>query len=314
MNEMLKTSEVKKEFIIETLKGPNDSEISYCPEIGGIITSIKFEDIEILRKDPKNFEGGKTRGGIQIMFPNAGPLDKPLEGLTEILEQHGFARSSQWEDDKTSPSELIEVLKGEKTDSAHVKPSDKNFNAYPYEYVLKMISKFRDDGSLLLIQEVKNNSKVDMPISMGMHPYFRIPKGKKDKAEIDFGGDQEINKRIKDDYNNWSNDKAMIVENPKCRNNKEGEDNVLKIKIKIPETGTIEMDVFEEYESIWIWSKEREENDDDDFICIEPVMRKPKGLTSERRGIVKPGEAFQGRVGLNFEKEPSSEIDANNQS
>lgn len=304
MKEIFKTNEIKKEAKIETLKGPKESEISYCPEIGGTITSIKVRGIEILRRDPNDLKGEKKRGGIPIMFPNGGPLDNVLPGATEKLEQHGFVSRSELSVDETNEDEnkLIEKFEGTKSAS------------YPYEkYLLRIISEIEEDGSVLLTEEVQNNSDKEMPISMGLHPYFRVPKGRKNEAEIDFG-DDALNREIKKNSKSWMNGEAMIIDNPKLKSENTDEDKTLKIKIRIPEVGTIAMDVFEEYESIWIWSKESEKGDEDDFICVEPVMRKPRGLTSERPGIVKPHDTFRGSVKFGLEKEPSSEGDMNNQS
>ncbi len=238
------------------------------------------------------------------MFPNGGPIDDLLDGATEKLEQHGFIGKSKLKIDENNEEEnkLIEEFEGNKSAS------------YPYEkYLLRIITEIEENGSVLLTEEVQNRSDKEMPISMGLHPYFRVPKGRKNEVEIDFGDDAlnaEIEKKKSGDKG-WLAGEAMIVENPKLKSENE-KDKILKIKIKIPEVGIIAMDIFKEYESIWIWSKESEKEDEDDFICVEPVMRKPGGLTSERPGIVNPHETFQGRVRLNLETKPSSEGDMNN--
>jgi len=81
---------------IETIKLFN-GEVSYSPERGGIITSIKIGDKEILYMDESTFndKGANVKGGIPVLFPNAGAI--PDEIKTEEfanLKQHGFARES----------------------------------------------------------------------------------------------------------------------------------------------------------------------------------------------------------------------------
>ncbi|MFA6097467.1 MAG: hypothetical protein WC788_07620 [Candidatus Paceibacterota bacterium] len=277
----------EKELKIETISSPEGHEISFCPEKGGIITSIKIRGVEILRADPKDFKEAKTRGGIPVMFPNAGALDGPLvdpsepEKKLETLKPHGFARDSKWEIEKVSQDELIETLSEEKPDS------------YPYEYLLKMIARIEKDGSITLAQEVRNDSGKEMPVSMGLHPYFKVPKGRKKDVLIDLG-DEKMNGKIRDNFEKWSKGEAMIVD----RSELEDPDSVLRIEI--PEIGTIAMDVFEKYQNIWIWSEESKEDDEDDFICIEPVMRKPKGLAQSPE-MVKPGETFKTGVRIGLE-------------
>lgn len=271
----------EKELKIETISSPEGHEISFCPEKGGIITSIKIRGVEILRADPKDFKEAKTRGGIPVMFPNAGALDSPLEEGLKTLKPHGFARESTWKIEKAGQDELIEALDEKKPDS------------YPYEYLLKMIARIEKDGSITLAQEVRNDSDKEMPVSMGLHPYFKVPKGRKKDVRIDLG-DEKMNGKIKDNFEKWSKGEAMIID----RSELENPDSVLKIEI--PEAGTIAMDVFEKYQNIWIWSEESKEEDEDDFICIEPVMRKPGGLVHGPE-IVKPGETLKTSVRIGLE-------------
>ena len=60
-------------FKIEKVEMPDGSGVAFCPERGGIITSIKFKGREILYLDPATLQDPKVniKGGIPILFPNA---------------------------------------------------------------------------------------------------------------------------------------------------------------------------------------------------------------------------------------------------
>ncbi|MDD4412528.1 MAG: methyltransferase domain-containing protein [Patescibacteria group bacterium] len=257
-------------FKMETIKGPNNSEVSFCPERGGIISSLKLKGKEVLYMDNDSFKDTQknVRGGIPILFPNAGPV----EDSRYKLKQHGFARTS----DKWKADNNIEKLVADK----------KTMEAYPYNFSLEIKNDIEEDGSVLLSQEVTNlESNKDLPLAMGLHPYFRVPTDKKKDIKFNFiGGDI-----IENDVKNWSNDGTTSIENPKIKN----PDEVLRIEI--PDLGTLIMDVSQEYNRIWVWSQPGK-----DFICIEPAMREEGGLVNEPE-MIKSGQKFSGKVKFSLE-------------
>jgi D-hexose-6-phosphate mutarotase len=66
---------------IETVKTPEGNEVSFCPERGGIITSIKFDGNEVLYMDDETFNNKEVnvKGGVPILFPNAGPIPDEIK-------------------------------------------------------------------------------------------------------------------------------------------------------------------------------------------------------------------------------------------
>ena len=182
-------NENKSVLKIEKINGPNDSEMSFCPERGGIITSMKIKGVELFYFDKERFNDPdkSDRGGVPILFPMSGPPTK--EGPFSKLKQHGFARNSDnWKIEKTEEeNEFIEILES----------NDKTKEIFPYDFVLKMRSKIEDDGSIIISQEVENKGENEMPISMGLHPYFNVPEGKKEEIKFDFSGGKEIEREIK---------------------------------------------------------------------------------------------------------------------
>ena len=257
---------------IENIKGPNDSEMSFCPERGGIITSMKIKNIELFYFDKERFNNPEQsdRGGDLVLYPFAGPPTN--EGPFSNLNQHGFARNSEnWKIEKVEENEFIEILES----------NDKTKEIFPYDFVLKMRSKIEDDGSITISQEVENKGENEMPVSMGLHPYFNVPEGKKEEIKFDFSGGKEIEREIKKWQKNKDNDFLKRINNPKE-----------EIRITIPGIGTIKMDISEEYEKIWIWT-ERDKN----FICVEPVMRDNQdGKIINGPKMIKSGEKFSAKV------------------
>lgn len=251
----------------------SNGEISYSPERGGIITSIKINNKEILYMDEDTFENreGNVKGGVPILFPNAGPI--PDEIKTEELanlKQHGFARESNKWTSLKKENGFIETLKSD----------EETIKAFPYDFELSVNGKYEEDGSFSITQLVKNlETDKDLPLSSGFHPYFKVSSEAKKDIEFNFKGGEFV----KGNTEIWSNGKAISIENP-------GK----SIEVNIPNLGKLILKVDKEYKRIWVWSQT-----DKDFICIEPVMRDKGGLVNDPEKI-KPGETFSASFNLNL--------------
>ncbi len=258
----------------ETIKSPDGGEASFCPERGGIITSIKLHNKKILYldKDTLQDKEASVRGGIPILFPNAGPIEnQEFPGL----KQHGFARdSNKWKAKKRIDSFEEILVSGEE-----------NIKSYPYDFILSMEGKFKNNGSFEIKQKVQNLEKnKELPISMGLHPYFKVPKEEKKNIKFNFEGGKFIEEKIE----NWANGKYICIDNPLINNPFEA------MEIIIPKLGTLIIKPSTEYQKIWIWSMP-----DKDFICIEPVMRDKNGLVKDPE-MVRPGESLTGSMNINL--------------
>lgn len=267
-------------FKIETVAGPAENGVSFSPERGGIMTSMKLGGQEVLYMDGATFEdeAKNVKGGIPVLFPNAGPLreeENPYPGL----KQHGFAR--------TSGSWTVEAGEGQGWVESFV-ANDETKKLFPYDFQLKMAAQLEADGSVSLSQAATNlEEEKDMPLAMGLHPYFRVPSAGKGNIKFDFPGGDTIEQAVDE----WSNDGTVSVDNPKLRD----PDEVLRVTI--PGLGTLTMDVSPEYKKILVWSLPGR-----DFVCVEPVMRDDNGLIDDPE-LVKPGTTFQGRVNYRLERE-----------
>jgi len=261
-----------EDLIVKTIKGPNDSEVSFCPKRGGMITSLKLNGKEILYFDEETFKNKNeaVRGGIPILFPNGGELEK--NSLYPNLKRHGFARNEEWQFEK-GESNFKEILNS----------TNETRQVFPYDFILSLIGEFEEDGSFTLKQEVKNMEKEkEMPISMGFHPYFSVPNIKKGYIKFDFKGGKEIEKQIVV----WGNGGTVYIDNPKIN------DPDIDIKVDIPEVGIITITISNSYQNLWVWSIPGK-----NFICIEPMMRGLNGLMDEPL-MIKPMGTF--KASINF--------------
>jgi len=262
--------ESKKNLKIETTKGPNNSEASVCPERGDLLTSLKFNDIEIIYLDEETFKNTEVnvKGGIPILFPNAGPLDD--KNKFPNLEQHGFARKLEWISEK--------VESGFKASLSSTNDTKK---VYPFNFKFSVLGDFEEDGSFTLSQEVENlEDSKELPISMGLHPYFKVPNEEKNNIKFNFEGGKFIEEQVEI----WANGKAISIDNPKIKNPN------IPMEITIPSLGTLIIDPSIEYKKIWVWSMPGK-----DFVCVEPVMRDKNGLINDPEKI-KPRKTFTAKV------------------
>jgi galactose mutarotase-like enzyme len=249
-----------------------DSSLSFCPERGGIITAMTIRGKDILYMDEETFldPSKNVRGGIPILFPNAGPLDHGPYSL----EQHGFARkSSLW--NKTLSSKKF---------SERLLSDDSTMKVFPYSFSLGINGEIKENGSISITEEVSNTGNSSMPIAMGLHPYFLVPEGKKSDIVFDFEGGDIISKDIR----NWSEGGTTIINNPKIS------DESAVLKVFIPKIGNISLDIPDRYQKIWIWSVQEK-----DFICIEPMMRGIGGLVDDPF-LILPGQSLSCSIDIDL--------------
>lgn len=151
---------------ISILAGTTQAKIA--PQRGGLVISFSCNNKEILYLDRETLVDitKNVRGGIPLLFPNAGPL----KGRLYTLLQHGFVRSMPWEKIKQNPNSItMRLLSNEETKKW-----------YPFDFELEL--KIRvDRNKLTHMMTVKNTGSKPMPTAYGTHPYFRIPQEEKQK-------------------------------------------------------------------------------------------------------------------------------------
>ena len=260
-------------FKIENFEMPNGNAISSCPE-RGIVTSLKLKGEEILYMDNETLQNKEVsvKGGIPVLFPNAGPIPEKIKnGELSDLPQHGPARNQQWKSIQTT--EGVDLTLNSNVETKKV---------YPYDFNLSVSNRFEKDGSITITEEVQNlESNKDLPISMGLHPYFKVPNELKKDIQFNFEG----GKFIEENIDKWANGKYIWIENPNT-----------PMEVQIPNLGKLTFKVSPEYKKIWIWSQPGK-----DFICIEPVMRDVGGIIDDPE-IVKSNQKFSANLNLSLEK------------
>ncbi|MCE9541736.1 hypothetical protein K8R03_04255 [Candidatus Kaiserbacteria bacterium] len=267
----------QSDFRRESIEGPLDSAVSFSPERGGIITSLRLAGTEVLYMEEDTFKdpSKNVRGGIPLLFPNSGPVEHEL---FPGLKQHGFARTmNSW---KSMPTG------GKPQFAERLSDTDATREQYPYPFTLEVGGSLEEDGTFLMYQRATNTAGTDsamhMPVAMGLHPYFRVAAAEKENISFQFTGGDVITR----DVRVWAKEGGTVsVDNPGT-----------SMPVHIPSIGTLVLTASPEYRKVWIWSLP-----DKDFICIEPVMRDEGGLVRDP-AYVEPGESLTGRFSIRLEK------------
>jgi galactose mutarotase-like enzyme len=147
----------------------SQSSLTIFPDRGGIVTSWRVGDLELLYLDTDRFTDPKlsVRGGIPILFPICGNLPDnsySLAGKQYVLKQHGFARELPWQvisQSTTNDASLTVVLES----------NEETRKVYPFDFSVSFTYRIAG-GDLVIDQTYTNKSAAPMPFSTGLHPYF----------------------------------------------------------------------------------------------------------------------------------------------
>lgn len=210
------------------------------PERGGIVTKFEVLGKDILYCDQSTVEdpGKNIRGGIPVLFPQAGPLN---EGSKYPLKQHGFARNMAWEVVEEEQSlVLLQLLS-----------SDETRSVFPFDFKLTERVEVKDK-TLLHQVSIENIGSEKMPTAFGTHPYFFIPDAEKENLKTTISGFEGPFKKG-ESFFDWGVEQTLKFANP-------GEFEVLLkdrvIKIKTDKN---------KLKHLMIWWQV-----DKDFVCFEP--------------------------------------------
>ncbi len=150
----------------------SQSSLTIYPDRGGIATSWKVNDRELMYLDADRFNDPSlsVRGGFPILFPICGNLPDntyEVDGKQYQLKQHGFARDLPWQvthQATTTDASLTITLTSTEATRA----------VYPFDFSVSFTYRLR--GNELTIDQVyTNKSATTMPFSTGLHPYFLAP-------------------------------------------------------------------------------------------------------------------------------------------
>lgn len=168
---MFKIIQENRQYQTYTISNENCS-IEIVPERGGIITSWKVKNQELLYLDKQRFTDPNlsVRGGIPILFPICGNLPDNVytyEQKKYTLKQHGFARDLPWEvTSETAQNDSASI-------TLTLKSNQETLLIYPFEFEVNFTYQL-SNNILKIEQNYTNKSLVRMPFSTGLHPYFAI--------------------------------------------------------------------------------------------------------------------------------------------
>jgi len=248
-----------KELIISS----GNTQAKIAPDRGGLLTSFFVNGVDILYLDRDTFNNPEKsiRGGIPILFPQAGLYSGPYN-----LKHHGFAKQKPWRIiDQTLDSITLSLSSDEQTR-----------NDYPFDFKLDLKAKV-EEGKLDYIMTVRNTGKVPFPTTYGTHPYFEVPDSEKAKVII------ENIKNFNCQEIDWTKDYGVKFPNTG------------KIRMLIPKTNiALQKEILIEsdpnlFQLIYVWHEIGK-----DFICVEPWTRNDYSLNDPKQCIwINPGETME---------------------
>jgi len=156
-----------------------DCRVEVIPSRGALVTSLRVGDEEVLYLDESTVAdpAKNVRGGIPVLFPNAGPLPgDTYVALRESysLPQHGFARRMAWTVRQAEDSLLVLGLRSR----------PETLRAYPFEFDAQLT--FSLAGRRLTLDfDLQNPGFRPVPVHLGFHPYFRVPDAAKAVATVE---------------------------------------------------------------------------------------------------------------------------------
>jgi galactose mutarotase-like enzyme len=132
--------------------------------------SVRGKDVLVAGFEYEKEGKIKKRGGVPILFPNAG---QEIKSDLFNLSQHGFARDMVWEITKHSEDKLILQLVG----------TVDTFKLYPFHFQSE-VSFSVSENCINISLSVLNTGQIDMPLAPGFHPYFNLLKENRDKLVL----------------------------------------------------------------------------------------------------------------------------------
>jgi len=240
-----------------------NTQAKVAPERGGLLTSFSVKNVDILYLDRETFNipEKSIRGGIPVLFPQAGLYSGPYN-----LKHHGFAKLKTWNlIERTSDSVTLGLSSDESTKSD-----------YPFDFKLDLKAKV-GEGKLDYIMTVENTGKAPLPTTYGTHPYFEVSDPEKAKVIIE--NIENFNCQGVD----WTKDYGVKFLNTG------------KIRILIPKTNmTLQKEILIEsdpnlFQLIYVWHEVGK-----NFICVEPWTRNDYALNDAKQCIwIKPEETME---------------------
>ena len=165
-------------YVLVSSDGRTRAEI--VPELGGIVSSLTLPGPagprECLFRQPWFWDSAteETRGGIPLLFPVCGRLEKDGESDAYAIDCrrfrlpiHGFAMRMPWSVAEDSAADTLRL---------RIEDSEATRRQYPFSFRLELRFTAANAG-LCCALTVANAGDRPMPYYAGFHPYFATPPG-----------------------------------------------------------------------------------------------------------------------------------------
>jgi len=257
--------------------------VEVLPSRGALVSRMCVDGDELLYLDEATVAdpAKNVRGGIPVLFPNAGPLPGDTYSVDRqqyTLPQHGFARKLPWKVRQADASRLVVELSSNEETLRH----------FPWRFDARLT--FSLAGQRLTLESAfENQDTRPMPLHLGFPPYFRVP----DTAKAPAGVDTDATRA-------WGNWRKQDVNVTGLNLTEEEVDLHLKDHSKPgttlergPGLKPIRLSWSPEYRVLVVWTLREK-----DFVCVEPWTA-AKGALATGEGLphVQPGT----RTSLRFD-------------
>ncbi len=242
----------------------NDYASSIISLYGGQILSFKphnSEDLLFISSQADFIVGKAIRGGIPVCFPwfNAHPTNKDLPN-------HGFARISKWDIEKTE-----QLLTGETRIIISLSSNEKTKKLWKYNFKIEL--EIIIGKNLMIKWQTENLDEEEFIFSQALHSYFKIGnidnviiKGLENQRfmeplilEEPFEGEKNhltISRHIDRDYLNSESECEIL-------------DNSLNRKIIISKKGSLSTVVWNPWKELSAKMNDLGKDDYRSFVCVE---------------------------------------------
>lgn len=217
---------------------------------GAVLQELQVKGRPVLFPETQVVINGtlKRRGGMPLLFPNAGPL--PAQ-TPFALPQHGFARDKAWNIVRTT------------ADSAQLSLySDSETEAmFPFTWSLTLAIQLQEAGVTYDLT-VHNESDRALPTAPGIHPYLWLPPRVKSQLKTNL---PEFNPAT---YN-WQ-ETLVFPYQP-------------KVVLEIPQHGQVTLTASAGFRYWMVWSEP-----DRDQVCFEPWVGPEGALLDPTQALMLP--------------------------
>lgn len=294
------------------IKIKNKSSEVTIDSVGAQIVSYKINGVEIMFQGAINPQENQWAGTAKNLFPNPGPVaDKSsnpviIEGEENgrsgkytkythnsgvyFMKQHGFVQDKPFE------------VQGKGNDwcMLSTRADDKTYLQFPFDFKYDMLITISESG-LAYQATAKNLDNKPMVAGLGWHPAFKLHKGCKHYAVVFKNLKTKEGKCVPEEGKDYPAEEVVYSDSAvKFDGIEEADVEIVYIDEKGNRTPYLTMHTTEPY--MLLWSRAKENDLQDDFICLEPwntqtkqiskltTQDKTRQLSEEGTVILEPSE------------------------